>query len=177
MRVKEKALMVDSIEVVVRDKYGNIKSKHTGRQSIWRKLSRLFKPNCITKFGMAGMASRAYQNGTVDPFIYMAIGDNNTAETVNDSTLNNEVIRVSADCSRTDTDYTNDTTQYIHTFSKANDESLTGFDTDVCEVGIFNDDTAGIMLLRKTWTPSDHCDWDGGDTIQITVKVQQKQGT
>jgi len=32
------------------------------------------------------------------------------------------------------------------------------------------------MLLRQVYSPADNCNWDSGDTLQVTVKVQVKQG-
>jgi len=33
------------------------------------------------------------------------------------------------------------------------------------------------MLLRIVYSPADSCNWDAGDTLEVTIKVQVKQGT
>ena len=85
--------------------------------------------------------------------------------------------RAAATVSRVTTDgqAPNDTSQWVHTFSKANDSELTGTNT-VTETGVFTAISSGTMLLRIVWA-GDSCNWDAGDTLQLTIKCQMKQGS
>ena len=114
---------------------------------------------------------------------YMAIGEGVTGEDHADVEMETQVgIRMSgALCVGTRVTsggITNNTAQWVATFSKANDGTLTGFTTDVTEIGIFYN-AAGVtvsMLMHQTFA-AETMDWDAGDSIEFTVKVQVKQGT
>jgi len=70
----------------------------------------------------------------------------------------------------------NETCQWVWCFSKANNTELTGTADVVTEVGIFNGDVGGgVMLLRITWG-GDTMNWGAGDTLTLTIKTQVKQG-
>lgn len=180
---KERAMIVDRIEVTVRDKDGNIKKQHIINNGILHRiLVKLhLKHNSITSAGMAVVAGLILTDVGGTAFDYIAIGKGTTPAAVGDDTTYNhscqsEVSRKAATGTRTITTYTNDTAQLLVSFSSA--DGLTGTDS-ITEVIVVNNASAGsgTMLLRQVYSPADPCDWDQGDTIQVTVKIQVKQGT
>jgi hypothetical protein len=110
----------------------------------------------------------------------MQIGDGVTGALVGDHQLEAaESARLASTGTRETITQTNDTAQWVCTFNKVTDPTLTGTDL-ISEIGIFfhvtNDNT---MLLRQTFTP-ESMQWDSGtpmgDSIIFTVRVQIKQG-
>jgi hypothetical protein len=41
---------------------------------------------------------------------------------------------------------------------------------------MFNASTGGTMLFRQVYPNPDNLDWDAGDTYEVTLRVQIKQG-
>ncbi|MGB9856100.1 MAG: hypothetical protein ACPLKS_06120 [Caldisericum exile] len=174
----EKMGMAEELTVIHRDKDGRILSKR-----VYPKDYGLIH-NLLVKLGLrhntmtaTGFAHTAYLLGDKDnasaSYGYIAIGTNNTAATVDDTALGTEVVRKTAVFTRLTTVKANDTAQWTATFSSA--DNLTGTMT-IYEVGVFNDSTAGDMLTRIVYA-GDNMNWDAGDTLEIRVKVQIKQGT
>lgn len=104
-------------------------------------------------------------------FTYIAIGDDDgttlplaTANT----TLGNEIARKAATVSTATTSVQDDTLVLQTTFSSA--DGLSG-SASIKESGVFNASVRGIMLNRKTFAPI-NLNWDNGDSIQITWKIQ-----
>jgi hypothetical protein len=174
--MKEKFKIVDSIEVCVRDKVGNIKSKHMINSGFLnRLLCRLgVKHNSVTKLGMQEVAKLILTDVGGTAFDYIGIGEGTTAATVNDATLESEVKRKAAVGSLNTTTQINDTAKWVVTFSSA--DSLSGNDA-ITEIGILNAASNGVLLLRQVYSPADNCNWDAGDTLEVTVKCQIKQGS
>ena len=178
-----KTIIVDQIEVVHRDKDGNVISKRIINNSLLRRI--LIKlglaHNSLTEVGFAACAALIGNvSGAPAAFQSIGIGKGTTAPpTPNTNTqLETSVkLKTSTTITRVTTDYTNDTLELIATFSNAID-GLTGID-DITEIGAFNGNLNGtsLMLLRQVYAPADVCNWDQGDTLQITVKVQCKQGS
>ena len=170
---------VDNIEIVHKNKEGKILSeKIINNGWLHRLLCKLgLRHNSMTATGFAGIAGLIGNVGSISPFTVIGIGTNNTSATVNDTALLGSVKLSSATVSRVTTTYTNDTLQLVHTFSAAND-NLTGTNA-IVEIGCFNGLTNGtdIMCLRQVYSPADSCNWDNGDTLQVTVKIKCMQGT
>jgi hypothetical protein len=183
--MQEKFKLLDEIRVVHRNKDGKILSDRTINNGFWnRLLCKLgIKHNCITSGGMAVVAGLLLLDVGGTAFDFIAIGTGTTAAAVgDDATYNhscqNEQSRLAAVGTRIQTTYANDTAQLVITFSQAADAGLTGIDA-ITEVIMVNNVTpgSGVMLLRQVYTPADNCNWDAGDTLQVTVKVQVKQGS
>ena len=178
--MKDKCRIIDELHVTIRDKYGNIKKDYTVNKGIFYKILHKLglRYNSIVHDGMAQMALLAI-NASATPFTYMDIGTNTTAANNAQTALLTSLLtnRAAATVSRVTTDgqAPNDTSQWVHTFSKANDSELTGTNT-VTETGVFTAISSGTMLLRIVWA-GDSCNWDAGDTLQLTVKCQMKQGS
>jgi len=130
--------------------------------------------NTITNTGLAHLA--ALINGlNTTPFKYIAIGDGSstspgscTSESETDTALGDEIARKEATVSQTTTSVTNDTAVLEATFSS--DDGLTGT-ASICESGVFDSASGGDMLARKTF-PVINLNWDNGDSIKITWKIQ-----
>ena len=161
---KEKSLWRDRIIVEHRDKDGNLKSPIF--DSGW-------STNGITNVGFAEVAGLITSGVGGTQFGYVAIGTGTTAFDPTQTALVTEVKRKSATCSRTTTAVTNDTAQFVASFSSS--DGLSGTSA-VTESGVFNASSSGTMLCRQTFSAY-NCNWDNGDSLQVTWKVQVKQGT
>lgn len=128
--------------------------------------------NVITNAGLAAVAGLINGHGSIDTFTAIAIGDcgadfSCTAEAAADTTLEREITtsggeRGAATVSRVTVAETNDTAQWVKTFT------FTGSHT-VMECGVFNNNTSGgTMLNHKTFAA---ISVGNGDSLQITVKV------
>lgn len=179
--------MVDSIETVLRDKYGNIKSRKiikNGKITIEtpeKTETKDLDSNSFTNTGMAAVAQLIEASGG-SYFKYIAIGTNDTTggtvEAATNTDMNTQKSRLLATTiERFQTTVANDTCRWIVLFSKAIDANLTGT-MSIVEVGIFDTaTTGGILLLRKVYTPADVCNWDQGDSLTVTCTFQVKQGS
>ena len=140
------------LELVVRDKHGKVKDR------------RVLK-NLIVNVGKAQVAGLI--NGDVTtPFKYIAIGTGTTSPAATDTGLENETHREQADTiDRVTTSVTNDTARLIKTFSGySGSEAIT-------ESGVFDAASGGNMLCRQTFSAL-NINWDAGDSLQITWKIQ-----
>jgi len=155
--------MSDRIIVVVKDKNGNIKQIY---DSGWSK-------NGITNAGFAEIAGLMLTDVGGTPFDYVAIGTGTTAFDPSQTALANEIKRKAGTGTRVTTTVTNDTAQLVAVFSSA--DGLSGT-SSVTESGVFNASTGGTMLCRQVFTAV-NVNWDAGDTLQITWKIQVKQAT
>jgi len=160
---KENMGMSDRLIAVVKDREGNVKQVY---DSGWSK-------NGITNAGFAEVAGLIIGITGVTPFSYIAIGTGTTAFDPTQTALVTEAKRKSATVSRVTTTVTNDTAQLQATFSSA--DGLTGTSA-ITESGVFNASTGGIMLCRQTFAPL-NINWDAGDSLTITWKIQVKQAT
>jgi hypothetical protein len=176
--MKENFKLVDTVEVCIKDRYGNIKSKRIVNNGFWhRLLCKLgLKHNSILAVGMAEVAALICYGVAGTQFRYIAIGDDDTEVDIeNDTGCGNEITRVEATGSRLQTDYDNDTAQWTVTIDN-DGGNLTGTD-NICEVIVVNASSEGTALLRQVYSPADTLNWDNGDTLTVTVKVQIKQGS
>jgi len=184
MKRKELFGITDTIETIVRDKNGNIKSRRIINNSLWDRILRKLglKHNSMTNDGFAQNAAWILKDIDADHSTYVncdwiSIGTGTTAADPADHQLETpKGIRQAGTGTRITTTVTNDTAQLVATFSQAIDETLTGTD-NITEIGMFwhvSNDHA--MLLRQVYSPADVCNWDQGDSLQVTVKVQCKQG-
>jgi hypothetical protein len=130
----------------------------------WRK-------NVITNVGLAAIIRLVFSGLTENKFGYLAIGTGTNAESVNDTTLQNEIKRKVATVTQTTTNVDGDTAMLEATFSSS--DGLSG-SSNVSEAGIFNADTDGILLARKVFTAVP-INWDAGDSITIRYFIQMSR--
>ena len=153
----------DMMEARVFDKNGILTQLHIGE-------------DLITSAGMAAVADLITEDETnVSGFNWIVIGSGATAASTGDTALEAEIpFRANATGTRVTTSATNDTAQFLYTFSSGNPAGLNGSCTGtqaVEESGVMNELTGGQLLCRQTF-PALNIDWDGGDSLQITWKVQ-----
>lgn len=108
----------------------------------------------------AGLGGTAFQ--------YIAIGTGTTAESATDTAMEIEIARKAATVTNTTTTVTNDTAQFVATFSSSDGLSGTAA---VTEYGLFNDATAGDMLSHAI-KAAKNMDWDAGEQLEVTWTVQ-----
>lgn len=182
--IKDKFEIIDEVSFIHRDKNGKVLK--TWSSNNWKNrlliALHLKRHQCIVNVGMANIAGLVLTDISGTAYDYMAIGSGTTeALPANTALVTQEGVRMTgANCvgTRVTTGgITNNTAQWVSTFSQALDATLTGIDA-ITEIGIFYDDVGVTvsMLMRQVFT-AESIDWDSGDTIQFTVKVQVKQGT
>jgi len=160
---KEPMTISDRLVVEHRDKEGNLINRY---DSGWSR-------NGITNAGFAEVAKLIGSGLGGTAFGYVAIGTGTTAYDATQTTLVTETARKSASVSNETTTVTGDTVQFQATFSSA--DGLSGSDA-IAESGVFNASSGGTMLCRQTFSVL-NINWDAGDTLTVTWKVQIKQGT
>jgi hypothetical protein len=182
--IREGSKTVDIIEVVHRKADGTIVPRKNTLKTRFRNFTHdllvalKIWHNTMSEYGFAAEAGLVGNTGSVVAMNSIGIGTGTSPSAVGDSQLQTPLVIANAVVSRVNTAYTNDTLQLIYTFSHANNPSLTGTAVAVTEVGVFNGTINGtsIILLHQVYSPSDVMNWDQGDTLQVTVKVQYKQG-
>lgn len=182
MQFKEKVGIRHGIDIVVLRKDGSVKDeRHYGdikdgirrkiRDSIflilWKKLvtKQCVMIDGIANTGKAAVAGLILNDVSVEDFDWLAIGTGVTAFNATQTALIAETHRVAGVGTRVQTTVANDTAQLVVTFS-----GFTGEEA-VTEIGEFNAAAAGDMLMRQTFSAL-NVDWDEGDSIVMTVKVQ-----
>jgi hypothetical protein len=160
--LKEPMGMRDRVILTVRDKDGKVKQEY---DSGWSK-------NGITNAGFAEVAGLILTDVGGTAFDYIGIGVGTTAFDPTQTALVSEIKRKAGTGTRVTTSVTNDTAQLVTTFSSA--DTLSGT-SSVTEVGMFNASTGGTMIMRQVFTAL-AINWNAGDTLQITVKIQCKAG-
>jgi hypothetical protein len=182
MQFKEKVGIKHGIDIVVKRKDGSIKDeRHYGdiKDGIKRKIKdsiftilwkRLVTKQCvmidgITNAGKAAVAGLILKDISVNEFDWLAIGTGVTGFNAEQTALVTETHRVAGTGTRVETAVPNDTAQLVVTFSGFSGEEA------VTEIGEFNADTGGDMAMRDTFTALP-VNWDDGDSIVMTVKVQ-----
>jgi len=180
------------VEVIVRDKNGNIKY-HIGGAPIPKKPCRdgkncahhsaygvsssfptkelddfYWRKNVITDAGLAAIIRLVFAGLSEDKFGYIAIGTGTTAESTSDTALEAEIARKAASVSQTTTNVSGDTALLEATFSSA--DGLSGT-SNVSEAGVFNASSGGILLARKVFSAVP-INWDAGDTLTIRYYIQ-----
>ncbi len=141
-------------EFVLFDKDGNIKDKRSYH-------------NLITNVGHAAANGRMSNQGSYNPFIYLAIGTGTTAAAATDTALQTEITtgggaRASATATQVTTSVTNDTTQLVHTWTFTSTFAVT-------EEGILDAALAGNLLAHQVFTA---INVNSGDSLQVTHKYQ-----
>lgn len=167
MGKKETFGFADEIEFVHRDKDGKVINRWTSKG----------KPhNCLTNVGFAQVAGIILTDleAGLDKWDFIAIGTGVVGAVATDTTLGTEKSRLAGVGTRVTTTVANDTAQLVTTFSQALDAGLTGTDA-ITEVGVFTLAAVGVMLMRQTFA-AESMNWDAGDTLEMTVKIQVKQG-
>ena len=177
--IREPSGIRDTIEIIHFRKDGSIVSKRIINQSALHRLKNwlLHKHNSMTNLGLAGMAGLFVNDGAVTPFTFVGIGTGSTpAAGPTNTELAAPLLLKAAAIDRTTTGVTNDTSRLIVAFSSA--DGLSGTAVVVVEVAIFDGASNGssVMALRQVYVPSDVMNFDQGDILQITVKIQMKQG-
>jgi hypothetical protein len=160
VKITENMGLAGRVDLVLRDKNGKIKAA----------VSLLI--DCMVNTGFAAIAGLIGNVGSIAAFTYVEIGTGTTAAQPTDTALQTAIKRKSGTMSRVTTTVTNDTIQAVATFSSG--DGLSG-SSDVTETGFFNAAATGIMAFRQTFAAKP-CNWDGGDTLEMTLKVQSKQG-
>lgn len=122
--------------------------------------------NLVTNAGKAAVAGLL--TGDITNFFdYIAVGTGTTAADVADTALETELAadglsRAASTNSRVTTDVTNDTAQFVKTFSVLGSRAVT-------ESGVFDTaTTGGILLARQVFSAINVV---SGDTLQITWKI------
>lgn len=124
-----------------------------------------WQTNTITDIGIAEIVGLITAGVGGTAFGYVAIGTGTTPESASNTQLENETHRVSAVGLRTTTTITDDTMQLIATFN-----GYTGTEA-ITESGVFNASSGGVLLCRQTFSVL-NVNWDNGDSLRVTWKVQ-----
>jgi len=152
----------DWMEAVVFDPIGHIKQVHVGE-------------DLITSIGKRAVADLILTDQSDHgDFDYIAIGSDNTAPSTANTSLAGEAIRAAAVGTVITTSADEDTAQLVYTFSSGVPGGLNGTSTGtqaIDESGVLNAATSGDLLCRQTFGAL-NIDWDGGDSLQITWKIQ-----
>jgi len=177
----EHAQMADQVIIVHKDGLtGKTKTYDSSKKSLKLKAKAFFKLlttgkglyNSMTNAGFAVTSGLLYGTGTA--FTAVAIGTGTTAASASNTALITETKRKAGTTSQVTTTVVNDTAQWDATFSNATD-GLSG-SAAITEVGIFNNNASGgTLLLRQVFAPI-NVNWSNGDTLQMIVKCQSKQG-
>ena len=123
-----------------------------------------------TNAGFVELAKHATGTGSPVAWTYMALGPG-TGQTARDTTLDNEntasngLQRASATASTVTTTVTNDTAQWVKTFTSTATVTIT-------EAGIFNASSGGDMLVVGDLSPT--APMVSTDTLTLTIKCQFK---
>jgi len=117
----------------------------------------------VTNTGKATVAALASNIGAPVAFSYLGIGTGTTAFAATQTALVTPLgARASSTVTLVTTTVTDDTTQFVYSFS------ITGTNT-ITEVAIFNASSSGIMLARTVLTTPRAV--VNGDTYALTYKV------
>lgn len=160
----EKVGLADRVVAVCRRKDGSVK---------WVYDSAKEKGHSMTQVGMAEVASLILADVEGTAFDYIAIGTGVGVESATDTALGTEIKRKAAVGTRTTTTFSNDTCQWVVTFAAA--DTLSGTD-EIIEYAVFNAASNGTMLFRKKGAAAKSCDWDAGDTLEVTCQCVMVQG-
>ena len=161
---KELAGFIDRVILEHFDRDGNLIAK---RDSGYQ------EHKCLCNLGFKEVAGLILTDVGGTAFDYIGIGTGTTGALATDTTLETEVKRKAGTGTRVTTTVTDDTAQIVVTFAAA--DTLSGTDA-ITESGVLNAAAAGVLLCRQTFSAL-NIDWDAGDSLQVTWKVQAKQGT
>lgn len=124
-------------------------------------------PNKIVNAGLALLAGLANGSGSPTTPTYIAVGTGVVAVAATDTTLGTETAtsglsRAAATVSLVTTSVTNDTAQWLKSFTVTGSVAVT-------ESGVLNASSSGTLLVRQTFSAINVVN---GDTLQITWKIQ-----
>lgn len=159
----EKAGFNVRVVSVLKDKDGKIKATYDSAKH----------GKCMVNAGFAVIAGLILTDISVNDFDYVGIGTGTTGAQATDTALETEVKRKAGTGTRITTTVSNDTAQLVAVFSSA--DGLSGTD-NITEYGMLNAVSAGDLLLHEVDGTPKACNWDGGDTLTVTITVQCKQG-
>jgi len=151
----------DWMEAVVFDADGRIKALHYGE-------------DLITSDGKASVAALILNDVSEDDYDWIAIGSGSTAASTGDVGLDAEHVRAAATGTQQQTVVPDDTAQFVYIFASGKPSGLYGDSTGtkaIVESGLFNAAAGPTMLCRQTFGAL-NIDWNGGDSLQITWKIQ-----
>jgi hypothetical protein len=188
MKFKESASIKDQVRTTVYDKYGKIKSDRIQNNGLFHRflVNLGLAHDSITNTGMAALSALIGAIGSPPPMIYIGIGTGTTAASPSDTWLGTAVtIQQATSATRVTTTQTNDTLQLVFTFGSGGGQGSLSGTKAITEVVVTNGvggssytvPSSNICLLRQVYSPADTCDFTAGDTIVVTVKIQNKQGS
>lgn len=124
------------------------------------------RANLITNTGKAACAGLISNVGSVSTFGYIAVGTGTTAAAATDTALETETAtaglsRAASTNSRVTTDTTDDTAQFLKSFTVTGTVAVT-------ESGVLNAASVGVLLCRQVFSAINVVN---GDTLQITWKI------
>jgi len=179
---KEQGLVVDSIRLVHLTKDNKVLSdrEFPRDKGFWHNLAvRLgLAHDTVVVNGFQAIINFLMLSGqSVTSFTNVGIGTGTTPAAVGDTQLQTPIVIAAAVASKVTTTNSNDTMQLAITFSNAN-QGLTGTAVAVTEVVVANGTINGtsIILMHQVFSPSDVMNWNQGDQLVVTVKIQAKQG-
>lgn len=191
-QIFQSTLIVDTVEtihfdkdhnVITRDvKTGEIKTRN-GKPAVWNngKLHRFLRYFHLIHDTMTatGFSDTVKFLGNLLPpaaFTYVGIGTGITPAAVGDTQLQTPLLIKAAAITQQTVTNTGDTLQAVVTFSSG--DGLSGTTVAVTEVVLANGTVNGTahILFHQVYSPSDIMNWNQGDQLQVTVKVQEKQG-
>ncbi len=157
--------------LIERDKDGNLTAQQKDGNPIGIRDSG-WQHRCLTNTGFASVAGLLLTDVGDTAYDYIGIGTGVVAADPTDTDLGTPVKRKVSTGTRQTTAVANDTAQLIATFAAA--DTLSGTDA-ITESGVMNAGAAGTMICRQVFAAL-NINWDAGDTLQITWKIQAKQG-
>lgn len=165
---KETAGFRDRVILEHRDKGGNLIAK---RDSGWK------EHECLTNVGFAEVTALMLTDIGGTDFDFIGIGTGAVAADPTDTDLGAEEARKAGTGTQETEDVADDTAQIIATFAAA--DGLAGTDA-ITESGVLNGAAPGVhpavhMLCRQVFAIL-NINWDAGDSLAVTWKVQAKQG-
>lgn len=178
-----KGLLIDEVIIEHRDKNGKLIRRHKLNSGFkhWLLKKLGLTHNCMCLAGIQDVAQWISGLSAPTAYGFMGIGSGTTGDTIDDTTLQTAVLIRAVAGTVVTTTKANDTVRWVHVFSKANDASLTGFASDINEVAVTSAAGAGYHLLLHiagavNYGAVDHCTWDNGDLLSITINCKQEQG-
>lgn len=178
------ALCEAGIQLLGKERFAELKEQSLKKQfadnRLWRFLKKHFnidlaiagitghyttealKGNLVVTTGHAAYAGQI-SGVTTAPFTAMAYGTGAVAAAAGDTALGAEVSRGAATITRVTTTTTNDTAQWVKTFTAPGNQAIT-------EEGLFDNNTSGgILLARQVFSAINMV---LNDTVQFTHKIQ-----
>ncbi|MBA7521249.1 hypothetical protein ES705_13354 [subsurface metagenome] len=165
---KENAGYRDRLILEHFDKNGKLIAK---RDSGWG------EHKCLTNTGFAEVSGLFLTDVGGTDFDFIGIGTGVVAADPTDTDLGGEEARKAGTGTQQTEDVADDTSQLVASFAAA--DGLAGVDA-ITESGVLNGAAPGVhpavvMVCRQVFAAL-NINWDTGDTLQVTWRVQAKQG-